>query len=408
LSMNESIPTLKYGSIADTEELDFDFDFDDLEDSSDDALCDGIDEMDKPYQWSANVQFVNIDVNKMGLEAHASNNVPFGQQHKAQPPSSTRSALTRSATSPPPLAPSDPLSLSLKAKKSRTVSTFMPSLDICSIEACPLKMEWDHEAQHISAASLEYIRCSVPDFSEFESSLTDLLSLSGCSLRFAAYCGDTVSRLDSVAANGGCKVLHFVAMTLNPRTVDGGHPLLATFPDTEYFQCDTDYVLVQTASSNGRWLKAEDLASATALSPDLNDIVIAISPHSQSQTLCRILSSRLGFQFVIGVEYDGSGGPFASSETAIFLKYFYSSILNQECVDRAFELAKTAAILQRTGSLSLSFSLYVVCPFPLCFALCPVLETWCSPPCHRERRSMWTRSLIPWSTRCSAQFATIL
>ena len=384
MSMNESIPTLKYGSIADTEELDFDFDFDDLENSSDDALCDGAEEMDKPYQWSANVQFVNIDVNKMGLEPHASNNVPFGQ-HLEATATTKRSTSPTTTTSPPPppsaTSPSSSRKPLLRSgsdpKSRRTVSTLRPPVDIVSIEACPLKMEWSGDGQHISDSALEYIRCSVPDFSELQSSLGDLLSLSGCALRFAAYCGDTVGRLDAVAANGGCKVLHFVAMTVNPRTVDRAHPLLSTFPDTAYFAADTDYVLVQTASCDGRWLRADDLASATALSPDLNDIVIAISPPSQSRALCDVLSRRLGLRHVIGVEYDGGGGPFASSETAIFLKYFYSSILNQECVDRAFELAKTAAILQRTGSgrsVSVHSPLLSVHLHSVFFALCSALE----------------------------------
>merc|ERR1712154_167664 len=91
--MGESLPIQPFGSIVEADQLEFDFDFDELENSSD-ADVELLEDQAKPYQWSANVQFVNIDLNKMGLKPHASNNVPYGNPHEEQTVQTTRSATS--------------------------------------------------------------------------------------------------------------------------------------------------------------------------------------------------------------------------------------------------------------------------------------------------------------------------
>ena len=100
----------------------------------------------KPYQWSANVQFVNIDLNKMGLSPYVPNNVP-DHHLESQPIRSTAASL------PPPneSAKSKKLALTKWSRSEfvrlRTVSNFEPSTyDICSIESFPLNLEWNGNA----------------------------------------------------------------------------------------------------------------------------------------------------------------------------------------------------------------------------------------------------------------------
>jgi len=138
----------------------------------------------------------------------------------------------------------------------RTVSKFEPSTyDMCSIGSFPLNLEWNEDALQIPASSLEYLRSQLPDSSEFEEYVTDLLAQSGCTLHFASFCGNTTNAAARVTANGGCKVLSVMAMTVNPwsMTMDSGHSLMTTFPSTDpYYQCNADYILVETAAAKGQ------------------------------------------------------------------------------------------------------------------------------------------------------------
>lgn len=106
----------------------------------------------------------------------------------------------------------------------RTVSKFEPSTyDMCSIGSFPLNLEWNEDALQIPASSLEYLRSQLPDSSEFEKYVTDLLAQSGCNLRFASFCGNTMDVAARMTANGGCKILNLMAMTVNPWTMDSDH-----------------------------------------------------------------------------------------------------------------------------------------------------------------------------------------
>merc|ERR1719242_2658115 len=71
----------------------------------------------------------------------------------------------------------------------RTMSKFEPSTyDMCGIGSFPLNLEWNEDALQIPASSLKYLRSQLPDSSEFEEYVTDLLAQSGCTLHFAFFC----------------------------------------------------------------------------------------------------------------------------------------------------------------------------------------------------------------------------
>eukprot|EP01083_Nonionella_stella_P183770 664957_1 len=343
-------------------ELEFDFDFDDLDNVSDINDDDGThDQEDRPYQWGTNIQFVNIDVNNVPLNNRSSNS--FHTQIHFNPKPITLSTLNNASQTVYPNntnqhsqysddekqihdVPSIPYT-----KLTRQISTFVPqSYDICSVISFPLSIE---RSTNMPLSSLEYIRSHLPDSNEFNNYLHDILYQSGYKLRVANYIG-TVDNISSMLHAGGSKILHFIAYIWNPMA-QSSHPLCYTFPThDEYYKCDTDYILIERSSfteygSNGKWIKVDDLRRMIKFDIDLNDIMITISP--QSVRLCNVFRNVFGYKYVIGVECGSNNyNSFSSSEAAIFLKYFYSSILHQECLDRAFELAKTAAVLQRKGA----------------------------------------------------------
>ena len=368
--MNEQLSASK-----DNDDLQFDFDFDALEDDNISNNSDSNDTQTRPYQWGNNIQFVNMDTNKLPLRQRASNSLTIGYTQKHLDRLSNNNLSLNPSQFPKLLAASnifyeleknimfdeekrirfsDDEDNDMKPIQTRQISTFKPAMyDICTLMSFPLSIE-GIDNDKIPLSSLEYIRSYLPDFTEFNDYLhEDILLSSAYNLRFAHFVGN-IENFSAIKSDGGCKILQFVAYVWNP-TKHKEHPLRYTFPQNEkYYDCDTDYILIQTAHSSGQWIKVDDLKEIIGFHSNLNDIVIVISP--QYEQLSKIFCSVLGFRYVIGVEcVSNNFSSFSSCETAVFLKYFYSSLLNQECVDRAFDLAETAAIIQRTGSVAILF-----------------------------------------------------
>ena len=127
-------------------------------------------------------------------------------------------------------------------------------------------------------------------------------------------------------------------------------------------------VLLESDNNNigqGTWISQSQLKFI--LNCKKTDVVLAMSPnHIELASMFR----RIEFKHVIGIKVDSNSKRFNDSETATFLEHFYSAILHQATVERAFKLAKAAALSvrgyvcvmkQKAGEGSMYGDFFVLC-----------------------------------------------
>lgn len=186
---------------------------------------------------------------------------------------------------------------------------------------------------------MEYLQTALPDRSEVFECLQQTFIRAELKMRSANFIG-TREKLSIIDNYGGCKILQFVGYACNPIQDALKFPeLSSTLPKNK----NENYILLEDDINTywfgeGRWISQTELGSK--LQPCKYDVVIAMSPQ---HTRMAQMFTQLGFKYVIAVETAGNESNFANSKTATFLQHFYSAILDQESIDRAFDLAVTAA-----------------------------------------------------------------
>ena len=250
------------------------------------------------------------------------------------------------------------------AKMKRFFSVLKPAVyDIVLMESSPLRIYGIDNLNDIRRESLEYLHCALNDQDKLYEKIWQTLLRNSFQIRCGNLNGNMSAIKKLAIKDGGCHILQFVGHCCNPVQVAKDIDMNMNINQEEYElnkyyhdltkhikePLDEYYILLECDVANdkhgtkhiidGEWMPVSELQKYFKALP--NDLVIVMSPFHDKMAEIFI---NMGYLYVIGIKTFAQSNTNTSHNWQVldFLHHFYSAILNQECLARAFELAKTA------------------------------------------------------------------
>ena len=233
-----------------------------------------------------------------------------------------------------------------------------PEYDIVLMESAPLRIYGIDNLKDLKRESLEYLHCALLDQDKLYEKIWQTLLRNAFQVRCCNLNGN-ISNVKKLDNDGGCHIFQFVGHCCNPVQValnveyyrdvnEKQYELNKYYRDlTKHIKSplNEDYILMECDRGDkkqiidGEWIPISELRKH--FHANLNDIVIVMSPNHEK--MAQIFKD-MGYSYIVGIKtFDQSNNNTSNNWQILdFLHHFYSAILNQECLQRAFELAKTA------------------------------------------------------------------